>query len=194
MKKKIIILAALLLLGVSRAAFAQGTDTVTVTTYYPAPYGEYKELRLTPRDDVDPTASCSNEGAMYHDDSDNQIYFCDGKNWQPVGGGGGNIAKSGSFAINIDGGPNSDVNYKTYVDVRTGLNNVTGAIANGYWCHGSECYPAQISLVQLNSPNAGYIRILVNDIDFTDEHPHVINWLATGTGESGQSVTVNSHR
>jgi hypothetical protein len=59
-------------------------ETLTITTYYPAPYGVYRTLRLYPTTNPDPTYSCSNEGEIYTYDFDNQLYFCNGSNWQSL--------------------------------------------------------------------------------------------------------------
>lgn len=63
-------------------------DSITITTYYPSPYGVYKQLRLYRTDDIDPdeatinTCTTDNEGEMYYDDSANKIYVCDGERWR----------------------------------------------------------------------------------------------------------------
>jgi len=93
MKSKIILslLFFVCLCFVCTNAFCQTptSETVTITTYYPAPYGEYRELALTPSDDFTPGASCSKEGAMYYDNSEHQMFVCSGKSgsniWEPVG-------------------------------------------------------------------------------------------------------------
>jgi hypothetical protein len=64
-------------------------ESITITTYYPSPYGVYKQMRLYPTDDIDPTAACSNKGEMYYDDTGtpgNQLYVCDGSAWQGLEG------------------------------------------------------------------------------------------------------------
>jgi len=59
-------------------------ESFTITTYYPSPYGVYKELRLYPN--TSPSAcDANNKGAMYYNDSDNQTYVCNGSDWK-IGG------------------------------------------------------------------------------------------------------------
>ncbi len=59
--------------------FAQTNEQISITTYYPSPYGVYSMLRLNPRTDISPGNPCSNEGEMaYLDDPTNQVYVCSG--------------------------------------------------------------------------------------------------------------------
>jgi len=74
MAKKVLCLAAFAFFITS--VFAE--DSITITTYYPSPYGVYKTLRLYPNDSNTPGNACSNRGEMYYDDSDNQVYVCNG--------------------------------------------------------------------------------------------------------------------
>jgi hypothetical protein len=64
-------------------------ETITITTYYPAPYGVYRVLRLHPTTAIDPTTSpcnTTNEGDIFYYNFDNTLYFCDGSNWQSLAG------------------------------------------------------------------------------------------------------------
>ncbi len=70
MKKTIIILIGISLIALaSVCAYAQTTEGLTLTTYYPAPFGAYKALRLFPNN-TPPAAGCNaaNEGIMHYDD------------------------------------------------------------------------------------------------------------------------------
>lgn len=63
-------------------------ESITLTTYYPSPYGVYSEMRLYPKDD--PTTPCQ-EGLMYYDQSEHRLMVCGqdaggGPIWQPVSG------------------------------------------------------------------------------------------------------------
>jgi len=70
-------------------AFSQGAESITLTTYYPSPYGEYQRLRLFPSSQ--PTCDANNIGLMYYDSATNRIRYCDGSlvppDWTDVGGG-----------------------------------------------------------------------------------------------------------
>jgi len=87
MNKKVIFIFLGIILS---SSFCFAAETVTITTYYPAPYGVYQQLRLYP---VSNGASgigqaCTNEGEMYYDDDDNQFLYCStGLTLQPITGG-----------------------------------------------------------------------------------------------------------
>lgn len=54
--------------------FAQSQESLTITTYYPSPYGVYKEMRLFPSS---PSAcNADNEGAMYYDENLHMTLVC----------------------------------------------------------------------------------------------------------------------
>jgi len=57
-------------------SFAGNSDTITVVTYYPSPYGVYKVLRLYPTDDYTPGTACTHEGDLVFDDSESRIMRC----------------------------------------------------------------------------------------------------------------------
>jgi hypothetical protein len=89
MKKRIVkfLLALLLLfLCIARQTAAAQTESITITTYYPAPYGVYQNLRLFPST---VPATCE-EGNMYYDSGTHQIMLCrqtspNNFQWQPIG-------------------------------------------------------------------------------------------------------------
>ena len=88
-------------------------ENITFTTYYPAPFGVYNEMRvnklvigdpdptLTPSPNTDgvtrfkgigsdPAGSDDTEpGTLYYNSSDNEFKYYDGTGWQALGGGGG---------------------------------------------------------------------------------------------------------
>jgi len=80
------LLSLVLVLLLANIAYAQTSETVTITTYYPAPYGEYRQIKLTPTPSLGTT--CSNPGAVYYNSSDNVIYYCNAatSQWQPIAG------------------------------------------------------------------------------------------------------------
>lgn len=57
-------------------------EEVTLTTYYPAPYGVYKNLRLYPGSA--PTCNANQRGLLYYNSSNNTIYVCNGTGWQSL--------------------------------------------------------------------------------------------------------------
>jgi hypothetical protein len=80
-------------------AFAQlGNETITITTYYPSPYGVYKNLELYPSDE--PTVGVK-EGVMYYNKTEGviKIYNNTGA-WVNLTGGSGSAYKDGDVMYN----------------------------------------------------------------------------------------------
>ncbi len=72
----------------STFAFAQSTtNTVTLTSYYPAPYGAYDRMRLVPRATLGGSCTAAQEGTLYIPNTTNLINQCRGGNWEPIGDG-----------------------------------------------------------------------------------------------------------
>jgi hypothetical protein len=84
MKKRIFWLVVMLFLAMT-AAYAQ--ESLTISTYYPSPYGVYGTLRLYPSDSNTPGSLCANAGEMYFDQSDAKLYVCSGSplQWREPG-------------------------------------------------------------------------------------------------------------
>jgi hypothetical protein len=82
--KKLICLACFVIFPV--CLFAQ--ETLTISTYYPSPYGSYGTLQLYPGDTHAFGDSCTvtEKGSMYYDDSASQMLVCDGFGWRVLGG------------------------------------------------------------------------------------------------------------
>ena len=96
MKKLFVFLGVFLLL--SGICFAQGnSEQLTITTYYPSPYGVYKNLRLFPyaatnfvaEGDCSATGTKNQQGDLAYSQTDNKPLYCDGSKWKAMGGGGG---------------------------------------------------------------------------------------------------------
>jgi hypothetical protein len=89
--------------------FAQSgsNETLTIVTYYPSPYGVYRNLRLNPSNQPAAGSPAEQAGTMYFNGTELFIYKGDTvKTWQPVGGpwtsdSGNNItnANSGNVVI-----------------------------------------------------------------------------------------------
>ncbi len=56
-------------------------EDITITTYYPSPYGSYNELQLYPHSTPVATCNSSNRGTMYYDSDDDHVYVCNGSSW-----------------------------------------------------------------------------------------------------------------
>ncbi len=62
--------------------FAQ--EEITITTYYPSPYGSYNELQLYPHSSPTTPCNSSSKGTMYYDSDDNTMYVCNGTTWRSI--------------------------------------------------------------------------------------------------------------
>ena len=72
---RVVVFSLLLAIGVGLFGYAQ-TEELTVTTFYPSPYGVYQILNLFPTDTIDPSAACSNSGELFYDKSEDELYLC----------------------------------------------------------------------------------------------------------------------
>jgi microcystin-dependent protein len=86
MKKIIIVIISVVFLSAG-AVLAQDREEITLTTYYPAPYGDYDELRLSPHNT--PSSADGKAGNIYYDETENQLKISDGTNYVNVGAGDG---------------------------------------------------------------------------------------------------------
>ncbi|MDD5194806.1 MAG: hypothetical protein PHQ96_03910 [Candidatus Omnitrophica bacterium] len=94
----------------SAVATAQGTETFTVTNYYPTPYGAHRALWLYPNNATSIGSACTNEGELSYNATDKQVCLCDGAAWQSL---------SGYWKINGDYLYPSDVNWTVGIGSNT---------------------------------------------------------------------------
>ncbi len=68
-------------------SFAQTNEQITITTYYPSPYGVYSNLRLFPGNA--PACDNTQRGLLYYDNTSNEVQVCRGGalGWGDMGGG-----------------------------------------------------------------------------------------------------------
>lgn len=75
--------------------FVFAADEITITTYYPSPYGVYNTLRLYPNNNAAVGAPCVKAGEMFYSDVSNQVLVCRGPvanlTWLPISGTAGSI-------------------------------------------------------------------------------------------------------
>ncbi len=71
-------------LGILFSTLAFAADSVTLTTYYPSPFGAYDRLKLVPRDTLDTKDFCKSEndlGFIYYDNGKGErkegVYVCE---------------------------------------------------------------------------------------------------------------------
>ena len=99
------------------SSFCFAAETVTITTYYPAPYGVYNVLKLFP---IAAPAACT-EGEMYFNSTSHNLFYCNNTlAWQSLGGG--------LWAINGNDIQNTNIGL---VDVLTNLRLPVGTTAIG---------------------------------------------------------------
>lgn len=118
MVKRVLFLAVAAMVLMAVSAFAQTPTTpkseqITITTYYPSPYGVYKTLRLYPNADLGIVLgdACANLGEMVYQKDDNIVMYCapattgTGNKWQHIGSGGfdGHLTTSRLWADVTDG-------------------------------------------------------------------------------------------
>jgi hypothetical protein len=53
-------------------------ERITLTTYYPAPFGVYQTMRLFPSNVCTPFVACPRPGEMCYRAADNRMYICGG--------------------------------------------------------------------------------------------------------------------
>ncbi len=101
--------------------FPQNNETMTIVTYYPSPYGVYKNLRLFPS--PAPACNSDSEGTLYYDSTVNELKLCREATtfpfnfyWQTLGQGnlwkleGNNLLHPAQDAYNVGIGLNNPVN------------------------------------------------------------------------------------
>lgn len=99
----VMVITLFFILGLLSLTFSQ--EQLTITTYYPSPYGVYNELRLYPHSPVTTSCDSSQEGLMYYDSNTHNLYVCryDGTTyaWES---GGSYWAASGNDIYNTNTG------------------------------------------------------------------------------------------
>lgn len=124
-KGVLLCLCFFLVFGIASISLAQDTgEQITITTYYPSPYGVYKNLRLFPyagittgqccmQGGAEGTAPCTNnqKGDMGYSEADNKPLYCDGAKWQTMGAG---PTTGGGASCNIISTINDSVKVTNY--------------------------------------------------------------------------------
>lgn len=86
MKKLFLFFSIASLVGTACFAASNSTDFITITTYYPAPYGVYKDLRIYPSTER-PTKGVDRGLLIFNDTADGFEYY-NASGWQTIKGGG----------------------------------------------------------------------------------------------------------
>ena len=77
--RKLFLFIILIFLCLTVCSAQNQEESITITTYYPSPYGVYKNLRLYPTDE--PTGSAVTEGLMYYDKDDHAVKYWNSTSW-----------------------------------------------------------------------------------------------------------------
>lgn len=99
------ILISLVMWGSLAATASAGQ--VTMTTYYPSPFGAYQQLRLVPTTPL--ACDASTEGLMFYDSALDVVKVCKGAaGWSPLGGGV--WTQAGNYIYPVDTATNPNLN------------------------------------------------------------------------------------
>ncbi len=75
LKRTALVSFIIFLLGLT-GGLCQAQENITITTYYPAPYGIYRTLRIIPGN-VFPTCNAANEGTIYFSNTLHRLFICE---------------------------------------------------------------------------------------------------------------------
>jgi hypothetical protein len=108
--------AVFIILCLTLSCYAQNSEEITFTTYYPSPYGSYRELDAnyiniinTPNDPgminflpgSAPAAGVGSEGSLYYDSTLHKFMYKNNTgSWGPLGGGAYIIGATDGYAGN----------------------------------------------------------------------------------------------
>jgi hypothetical protein len=74
---------------------AQTTESITLTTYYPSPYGSYNQLDVQRSVTFNPldkdTLAAPQQGELVYNSPDDAFYYYNGSDWVKQGGGTGAV-------------------------------------------------------------------------------------------------------
>ena len=163
-------------------------ETVTLSTYYPAPFGSYDRLRLVPRDL--PTCDATMQGTMIYQDSTpaagltSSIYVCNGTSWDEAAEGIWDVNRAATpMDVFIDGSvTNPQVGIGTNAPVNT--LDVEGGAAIGAAYSGTSAAPANGLIIEGNvgiGKNSAAQRLDVSG-----------NAAVSGTITSGTGITATT--
>jgi len=83
------VILCIFMLSVIVSCFAQTiNETITITTYYPSPYGVYRNLQLFPSDEPPADSPALQPGVMYFNKTEEKLFIYKNSTagWVPVGG------------------------------------------------------------------------------------------------------------
>jgi hypothetical protein len=171
------IIILITLMALPNIAYAE--DSVTITTYYPSPYGVYRNMRLYPSNEPTDVAS-RQAGTMYFNASENQLYIYNASlnDFQILGGGGGLWAEN----------PTTHNIYNTNSGGRVGINNTVPASALdvGGDIHASGSVTANAFFYDSDAILKRNIRDLPHSLDKVLQlQGRAFNWKSNGRPDVG---------
>jgi hypothetical protein len=88
MKKVLLIVAFAIFITFPAFSQEETEEAITITAYYPSPYGVYSDLRLYPQPAKDESlCTPAQEGLMYYNQDESRVEVCRGGVWESLGGG-----------------------------------------------------------------------------------------------------------
>ena len=60
-------------------------ERITITTYYPAPYGSYKTIKIEPSSPENVECNINNRGLIFYNKDNDLLFYCNGKTFLPLG-------------------------------------------------------------------------------------------------------------
>ncbi|MBN2482957.1 MAG: hypothetical protein JXD21_01985 [Candidatus Omnitrophica bacterium] len=133
MKSKDIIIKTLVcvmvLIGGYNASLYAQSEELTITTFYPSPYGIYRVVKLEPSDAIGGAGGgCAaiERGEIQYNSTDNTLLLCDGSTWVELGG------EEGDYLWQYTGGAGGPIVNRRSSDVNVTSNlNVPGTLTAG---------------------------------------------------------------
>jgi hypothetical protein len=199
MRKIIVFVVMILFLGIT-LCYAQEPqeESITITTYYPSPYGVYRTMRLSPSSRPE---SCQ-EGELYYDDGtgsyDAGLYLCDATPaWQTFGGGGfwaaspsdpNDIYNTNTDAVGIG---TADPTQKLDVEgvVLGSMPLVAVSMASVSSNVTFECEVYLRSLMVVAVPSTGKVYLRFSSVrDALNNQANWSGWTDFGTPEAGERI------
>ena len=84
LRSAVIVVCCVLIISSLSFGQSDSSDSLTITTYYPAPYGVYKNLKL--HRSQEPTGAAVDEGVMYYDQNEHVLRYRNQTQWVNVTG------------------------------------------------------------------------------------------------------------
>jgi hypothetical protein len=78
-------------------------ESITFTTYFPAPYSVFRNLQLSPSAKPFDGPNLEKAGTMYFNSSENKTYIFDGNVWEKIGSGSAHFESGSEFPDQCDG-------------------------------------------------------------------------------------------